>query len=98
MAMVSGAQLRAARALLSISAADLAQSAKISLRTLQRFEASDGIPAGRTAILATVVAALEARGIAFTGDPLNSPGVALTRPTPSRAPARRPRRRPRVIT
>lgn len=38
MSLISGGQIRAARALLGISAANLAQRAKIGHRTLQRFE------------------------------------------------------------
>jgi hypothetical protein len=66
MSMISGAQIRAARALLGISAVELVQMAKISLRTLQRFQSSDGIPDGRTSILAKTAATLEAAGIVFT--------------------------------
>ena len=94
--MISGAQIRAARALLGISAAELAQKAKISHRTLQRFEASDGIPDGRTSILAKIGAALEAAGITFTGDPLISPGVELNKKPLEKPP--RPKRRHRIIT
>jgi transcriptional regulator with XRE-family HTH domain len=97
--MISGAQIRAARALLGISAAELAQMSKVGHRTLQRFEASDGIPDGRTSVLATIQAALESRGIAFTGDPVTSPGVELKRPVPTRPMLRVPRRRrPKIIT
>ncbi len=95
MAMISGAQIRGARALLAISAAELAQRAKISLRTIQRFEATDGIPEGRTSVLAQITAVLEAAGIAFTGDPLTSPGVELKRPLERRSLAKR---RHKIIT
>jgi transcriptional regulator with XRE-family HTH domain len=95
MSMISGAQIRAARALLGISAAELAQRAKISHRTLQRFEASDGIPDGRTSVLAKIGQALEAAGIAFTGDALTAPGIQLTKKPPEKP--SRCRRRPRII-
>lgn len=75
--MVSGAQIRAARALLGISAADLAAMAGIGHRTLQRFEAMDGIPEGRTAVMLQIIEALNARGVEFIGDPIASPGVQL---------------------
>lgn len=77
--MVSGAQIRAARALLGISAAELAQISGVGHRTLQRFEAAEGIPDGRTAVLQQLISALESKGIVFQGDPINSPGVQLRR-------------------
>jgi DNA-binding transcriptional regulator YiaG len=77
--MVSGAQIRAARALLGISAAELAQLSGIGHRTLQRFEAADGIPEGRTAMMVQIIRALQSRGISFHGDPVSSPGVQLHR-------------------
>ena len=81
--MVSGSQIRAARALLGISAAELADLSGIGHRTLQRFETADEVPDGRTAILMQVIQALEAQGITFVGDPLTSPGVQLKRRTKS---------------
>jgi transcriptional regulator with XRE-family HTH domain len=76
--MVSGPQIRAARALLGISAIQLAKMAGVGHRTIQRFEAEEEIPEGRTAILVQIIRALEAQGITFTGDPILSPGVQLT--------------------
>ncbi len=75
--MVSGAQLRAARALLGMSAAELAEASGIGHRTIQRFEASNDVPDSRTAILRQLISTLEARGIEFLGDPVASPGVQL---------------------
>ena len=68
--MISGAQIRAARALLGISASDLAQISGVGHRTLQRFEATDGIPDARTAVLQQLIMALEGQGIVFQGDPI----------------------------
>ncbi len=82
--MISGAQIRAGRALLGISAAELADLAGIGHRTLQRFEASDGIPEGRTTVLAQIISALEAEGVTFVGDPVVSPGVQLQRQSPKK--------------
>ena len=75
--VISGAQIRAARALLGISAADLAREAEISHRTLQRFEAINGLPDAHSRNLDRVKRALERLGIAFLGDPESSPGVQL---------------------
>ena len=77
--MVSGSQIRSARALLGISAQEFAKLAGVGWATIQRFEASDGIPESRGGTLERVVAALEAEGIEFIGDPLKSPGVRLKR-------------------
>jgi transcriptional regulator with XRE-family HTH domain len=44
--MITAAQLRAARALLGIDQKDLAAAATLSLPTIQRMEASDGVIRG----------------------------------------------------
>jgi predicted transcriptional regulator len=78
--MPSGPQLRAARALLGISAQDLAKLSDVGWATIQRYEANSGVPAGQLEKLGQVVRALEAAGIEFIGDPIASPGVRLRRP------------------
>ncbi len=50
------------------------------------FEASDGIPDGRTAMMLQLIKALEAQGISFHGDPMTSPGVRLCRTARSAKP------------
>lgn len=75
--MVSACQIRAARALLGISAAELAKLAQVNWKTVQRFESADGLPRTRSGTLQRVIAALAAEGIEFLGDPLASPGVCL---------------------
>jgi transcriptional regulator with XRE-family HTH domain len=77
--VISGAQIRAARALLGVSAAEMAKRADISHRTLQRFEAADGLPDAQIRLLERVKVALEAMGVKFSGDPVSSPGVQLQR-------------------
>ena len=77
--MASAAQIRAARALLGISAAELAKRADVNWKTVQRFESSDGVPPNRAGTLDRVVETLEAAGIEFVGDPVASPGVRLRR-------------------
>ena len=76
--MISANQIRAARGLLGISAADLASRAEVTWKTIQRFESSDGIPASRAGTLERVKKAFEQAGIEFLGDPLKSPGVRLS--------------------
>jgi transcriptional regulator with XRE-family HTH domain len=77
--MLSAAQIRAARALLGISAAQLAQISKVDLRTIQRFERAQGIPKSRSGTLERIQKTLEKAGVSFHGDPLESPGVQLRR-------------------
>lgn len=78
--MISAHQIRAARGLLGISAAELASRAEVTWKTIQRFESSEGIPASRAGTLERVQEALEQSGIEFLGDPLASPGVRLRPP------------------
>lgn len=75
--MISSQQIRAARALLGLSAAELAERAGVSHRTLQRFEAQQGIPDSRLGNLEAVERTLIELGISFLGDPVSSPGVQL---------------------
>lgn len=75
----SGTQIRAARALLGISAQELALEAQVTWKTIQRFESHQGVPPSRSGTLDRVRATLEAHGIEFVGDPETSPGVILHR-------------------
>jgi hypothetical protein len=83
--MISGAQIRAARALLGMTAAQIAERAQISHRTLQRFEAVDGRPDAQARLLDRVKATFEQMGVVFVGDPMTSPGVQLKRAPESRS-------------
>jgi len=75
--MPSGCQIRAARALLGISAHELARLAGIGWATIQRLEKADGITSARASTVKHVRRALEDSGIEFIGDPIISPGVRL---------------------
>lgn len=77
--MVTAAQIRAARGLLKISAAELAALANVTLRTVQRMENAEGVPPSRSGTLGRIQTALEQQGVEFIGDPLTSPGVRLRR-------------------
>ena len=61
--MISSAQLRASRALLGIDQRTLAGRCGLSLPTIQRMEASEGVIRGNVDSLMKLVAALEAAGI-----------------------------------
>lgn len=75
--MISGGQIRAARALLGLSAVELGKVANVGWATIQRFEAVEGIPSSRSGTLERLKSALEEAGIEFIGDPVTSPGVRL---------------------
>jgi transcriptional regulator with XRE-family HTH domain len=61
--MISSAQLRASRALLGIDQRTLANLSGLSLPTIQRMEASEGVIRGNVDSLMKLVAALDAAGI-----------------------------------
>ncbi len=61
--MMTGAQVRAARALAGIDQRDLADRAGLSIPTVQRMEASDGIVRGNVDSLMKLVAAFDELGI-----------------------------------
>jgi transcriptional regulator with XRE-family HTH domain len=84
--MITAAQLRAARALLGIDQRELAAQAGLSLPTIQRMEASDGVIRGNVDSLMKLVAALDAAGIELISDNATSTGggrgVRLKAPPP----------------
>jgi len=61
--LITAAQLRAARALLGMDQRALAHAAQLSLPTIQRMEASEGVIRGTVDSLMKLVAALEAGGV-----------------------------------
>ena len=84
--MITAAQLRAARALLGIDQRKLAELSGLSLPTIQRMEASDGVIRGNVDSLMKLVAALDGGGIELISDSATSAGggrgVRLKRPPP----------------
>jgi transcriptional regulator with XRE-family HTH domain len=85
--MITAGQMRAARALLGIDQRRLAELSGLSLPTVQRMEASDGVVRGNVDSLMKLVAALHAAGIELIGDGAASPGggrgVRLAQPETS---------------
>jgi transcriptional regulator with XRE-family HTH domain len=79
--MITGSQIRAARAAAKLTAKQLARRAGVSLPTIQRFEQADGVPPSRSSTLLDVKIALEAAGIEFIGTPTDRPGIRLGKPT-----------------
>jgi transcriptional regulator with XRE-family HTH domain len=78
--MITGSQIRAARAALGWSAEFLSEQSGISLRTLIRFEGADGVPPSRSQTLAIVMQTLQAAGIEFIGAPDDRPGIRIASP------------------
>lgn len=92
--MITGAQLRAARALLGIDQRGLAALSQLSVPTIQRMEGSEGVIRSNVDSLMKLVGALDAAGIELIGEGLPSQGggrgVRLREPAPG---AGRPSRR-----
>ena len=72
--MITAAQIRAARALVSIDQRTLADLAGLSLPTIQRMEASDGVVRGNVDSLMKLMGALEAAGVEFLAEGAVSAG------------------------
>jgi transcriptional regulator with XRE-family HTH domain len=82
--MITGGQMRAARSLLGIDQRRLAELSGLSLPTIQRMEASDGIVRGNVDSLMKLTGALAQAGIELIGEGATSTtggrGVRLVRP------------------
>ncbi|MCK1307787.1 MULTISPECIES: helix-turn-helix domain-containing protein [unclassified Bradyrhizobium] len=74
---VSIRQIKAARALLGWSQDDLARTAEVSIPTIKRLEALDGLLGGRTQTAENIVIALTSAGIEFIDENGGGPGVRL---------------------
>jgi transcriptional regulator with XRE-family HTH domain len=61
--MITAAQLRAARALVGIDQRQLAALSSLSVPTIQRMEASDGVIRGNVESLMKLISALDTAGI-----------------------------------
>jgi transcriptional regulator with XRE-family HTH domain len=70
--MITAGQMRAARALLGIDQRALAERSGLSLPTIQRMEASDGVIRGNVDSLMKLVAALSSAGIELIGEGASS--------------------------
>ena len=75
--MIASEQIRAARALLRITAQELSTSSGVGLATIKRLEAGDGLPPAHAQTLDKLTKALEVAGVEFLGSPEDGPGVRL---------------------
>lgn len=72
--MITAAQLRAARALLSIDQRALSELSGLSVPTIQRMEASCGVIRGNVDSLMKLIAALDKAGLELIGEGTTSAG------------------------
>ena len=88
--MITAGQMRAARALLNIDQRRLAEMSGLSVPTIQRMEASNGVVRGQVESLMKLVEALDLAGVELIGEGAVSPaggrGVRL-KPAGSDPPA-----------
>jgi transcriptional regulator with XRE-family HTH domain len=73
--LITSGQIKAARALLGLTATKLAELSKVGFTTIIRLESFDGVPAGNVKTLDAVQSALEKAGIEFIGTPESGAGV-----------------------
>jgi len=76
--LITSAQIRAARALLRWSSADLSELSGVGNATIKRLEVMEGVPSGQVRTLMAIKQALEAAGVEFIGAPDDRPGVRLS--------------------
>lgn len=79
--MVTSAQLRAGRALLGLSQAELAGRACLSIHTVRRAEVDGGLGVSEAA-MAAIRVTLEGQGVIFLAAGDEGPGVRLRRSGP----------------
>jgi transcriptional regulator with XRE-family HTH domain len=73
--MITGSQIRAARAALRWSIQELADRSGVGVRTIKRLEIFDGIPPSRSSTLVDLRKTLEEAGIEFIGLPPQGQGL-----------------------
>lgn len=73
--MLTGSQIRAARALLNWNASDVAEKIGVTRQTILRLEQSDGVPASKTQTMLALQKVFEEGGVEFIGTPDDRPGV-----------------------
>lgn len=73
--MITGRQIRAARALLGIDQKTLAEMAGLSIPTVQRMEANDGTVGGTVESMTRVIGAIETAGVEMINEGMTSAGT-----------------------
>lgn len=73
--MITSGQIKAARALIGMTATELAEKSGVAYTTIVRIESSGGVPSGQVKTLDAVQRTLEKVGIEFLGTPDDGAGV-----------------------
>ena len=75
--MLTGSQIRAARALLRLTTKEVSAMSGLGVQTIHRFEQEEGVPPSRSQTLLDLKRAFEEAGVEFIGTPDDSPGVRM---------------------
>ena len=75
--MLTGIQIRAARAILNWSSEELARRVGSTRPTIHRIETTDGVPSTNAKTLILIKEEFEAAGIEFIGTPEDGPGLRI---------------------
>lgn len=75
--MVTGNQIRIARFAVRWSVKELSEVSGVSVRTIKRIEATDGVPNSSASSIHSLRESLETAGIEFIGNPDDGPGVRI---------------------
>ncbi len=73
--MITSGQIRAARALLDWSRAELSEKSGVGVSALMRLESAESVPGGHVKTLESVRNTFEKAGIEFIGTPDHGAGV-----------------------
>jgi transcriptional regulator with XRE-family HTH domain len=73
--VITSGQIKAARALLGMTATELAEKSGVAYTTIVRIESAEGVPSGQVKTLDSVQRTLEKAGIEFIGSPDDGAGV-----------------------
>lgn len=87
--MVTGSQLRAARALLNISVSELAEDTGLAINTIRRAEGTNGVAPITAANAKLLLTVFDQAGVLFIPADELGPGVRLADPEPGEMRARR---------
>jgi transcriptional regulator with XRE-family HTH domain len=78
--MITGLQIRSARNALRMSVEQLSEASGVSVRTIKRMEAEDGIPNSTRPNVSAIETTLIAAGVEFIGTPEDRPGIRIAIP------------------
>jgi transcriptional regulator with XRE-family HTH domain len=77
--LITSGQIKAGRALLKWTGADLAEKSGVAFSTIMRMEATDGVPNGTMKTIEAIKKAFEEAGVEFIGSPESQAGVRFRR-------------------